>query len=135
MEVSLQNSPLWPWWATEKTKKKNHVCFRTKLKTKSLFTITSNVLPFKFKHWQQKICRVKLISWNIVNLSHLQSQSYAKPLFPPDNWINTIRYVFYIKDTGLTVKIKQLTAYIFKCFFFVSVRGNDKIIFINADFT
>ena len=49
-------------------------CFRTELNTKSLFTTTSNVLPFKFKHWQQKFCRVKLIPWNLVNLSHLYSR-------------------------------------------------------------
>ena len=52
-------------WETEKIM----FCFRTELKTKNLFTPTSNVLPFKFNYWQQKFCRVKLIQWNLVNLS------------------------------------------------------------------
>ena len=56
-----------------KLKKKIMFCFRTELNTKSLFTTTSNVLPFKFKCWQQKFCRVKLIPWNLVNLSHIYS--------------------------------------------------------------
>ena len=41
---------------------------------KSLFTTTSNVLPFNFKCWIAFCCIVKLIPWNLVNLSHLYFQ-------------------------------------------------------------
>ena len=52
-------------------------CFALDLNWKqSLFTTTSNVLPFKFKYWQQK-----LIPWNLVNLSHLYQRSYYQHFF------------------------------------------------------
>ena len=56
---------------SEKTKK-IMFCFRTELKIKSLFTTTSNVLPFKFKCWLQNNCRVKWFPETyLVSLSHL----------------------------------------------------------------
>ena len=85
--------------ATEKTEK-IIFCFRTELKTKSLFTTTSNVLPFKFKYWQQKFCRLKLIPWNLVNLSHLYIEhTYLGSLTK----LFLLKFNFYEKDSKICV--------------------------------
>ena len=48
------------------------------LKTKSLFTTTSNVLPFKFKCLTAICCCAKMIPINPVNLSHLYDKFLMK---------------------------------------------------------
>ena len=104
-------------------------CFRTELYTKSLFTTTSNVLPFKFKFWQQTVNWIWFLEiwliwvtfkwpWSLWPLSYGPYGLYATFALNPIQGL----FVNYVSILGYLVGQKSI---IFT-YFHDSTRQNDK---------